>query len=156
MLSSFNSSSGTKDAIARAAANFISSVICVARPSRAPFENTGESYYIVDLIWGNRNVRFNHFCTGLFARSGMISGTGFAMANKIPSRFIEATISSVTIPGAETPTKKSQRRQRHRQDFPSLPDKLVTSIISFCIQFKSLLFLLKIPDLSQSVTSLNP
>ena len=85
----------------------------------------------------------------------MISGTGFAMANKIPSRFIEATISSVTIPGAETPTKMSAPTKASAR-LPSLPDKLVTSIISFCIQFKSLLFLLKIPDLSQSVTSLKP
>ena len=42
-----------------------------------------------------------------FATSGMISGTGFAIAKRMESLFIEATISGVTIFGAETPTKIS-------------------------------------------------
>ena len=43
MLSSFNSSSGTREAIAFAAASFISSVIFAARPSRAPLKIPGKA-----------------------------------------------------------------------------------------------------------------
>ena len=39
--------------------------------------------------------------------SGMISGTGFAIAKIIASLFIDLTISAVTILGADTPTKMS-------------------------------------------------
>ena len=42
-----------------------------------------------------------------FARSGIISGTGFAIAMIIAFSAIDAAISSVTIPGAETPTNIS-------------------------------------------------
>ena len=41
------------------------------------------------------------------AISGMISGTGLAMANIIASLFMEETISAVTMPGADTPTNTS-------------------------------------------------
>ena len=41
------------------------------------------------------------------ARSGIISGVGLAMAKRIASLFIEATISSETMLGAETPRKIS-------------------------------------------------
>ena len=40
---SLNWSSGTREAIALAAANFISSVICFARPSRAPLKIPGKA-----------------------------------------------------------------------------------------------------------------
>ena len=42
-----------------------------------------------------------------FARSGIISGTGFAIAITMALSAIEATISSLTHPGAETPIKIS-------------------------------------------------
>ncbi len=41
------------------------------------------------------------------ASSGIISGTGLAIAKIMASLFMEATISEVTILGAETPTKIS-------------------------------------------------
>ena len=45
-----------------------------------------------------------------FARSGIISGTGFAIASIIRSGAIERTISGVTHPGAETPINTSAPR----------------------------------------------
>ena len=57
-------------------------------------EDARESHHIVHLV-------------GEIAAPGIISGTGFAIAKRIASWFIEATISAVTMPGAETPTKIS-------------------------------------------------
>ena len=39
----------------------------------------------------------------------MISGTGFAIAKRMESLFMEATISWETMPGADTPTKMSEQ-----------------------------------------------
>jgi len=68
--------------------------------------------------------------------SGMISGTGFAIAKRMESLFMEATISGVTIFGAETPTKISAPFNASAS-VPEAFSKFVTSVIFFCIQFKS-------------------
>ena len=47
------------------------------------------------------------FAPAFFARPGMISGTGFDIANTIASLFIVSTICSVTMPGADTPISTS-------------------------------------------------
>ena len=70
-----------------------------------------------------------------FATSGMISGTGLAMANRMESWFMEATISGVTIFGAETPTKISAPFKASAS-VPFWFSRLVTSVIFCCIQFK--------------------
>ena len=93
--------------MALAAASFILSVICFACPSRAPRKMPGNATTL--LTWFGKSLRPvpTTRAPAFFARSGMISGTGLAIANRIASEFMEATISSVTIPGAETPTKIS-------------------------------------------------
>ncbi len=73
-------------------------------PFQSPFENAGESNHIVDLVGEIAAACAYDFCAGFF---GMISGTGFAIAKRMESLFMEATISFVTMPGADTPTKMS-------------------------------------------------
>ncbi len=84
------------------------------------------------------------------ARSGMISGTGFAMANIMASWFMEAAISLVTILGAETPMKMSAPFKASAR-VPVFPSRLVTSIMRSCIQFRPSAPLARMPDLSHMV-----
>ena len=107
MYSAFNSSSETSDAIALAAAIFISSLISDARQSSAPRKMPGNAKTL--LIWLGKSLLPvpTTAAPALIAKSGMISGTGFAIGSTIGFFAIEATISSVTIPGAETPMKMS-------------------------------------------------
>ena len=151
MLSSESSSSGTKDAMALAAASFISSVIWVARPSKAPLKMPGNATTL--LTWLGKSLRPvpTTRAPAFFARSGMISGTGFAMANRMASLFMEATISSVTMPGAETPTKISAPFMASARE-PVSFFGLVTSVIFCCIQFKPSVSLETIPTLSHTTT----
>ena len=85
----------------------------------------------------------------------MISGTGFAMANRMASEFMEATISWETMPGADTPMKMSAPFMASAS-VPVFPSGLVTSIIFSCIQFSPSLFFERMPDLSHRVTLEKP
>ncbi len=69
------------------------------------------------------------------AASGMISGTGLAMAKRMESLFMEATICGVTMPGAETPTKMSAPFMASARE-PVRPSRLVTWTIFCCIQLR--------------------
>ncbi len=60
---------------------------------------------------------------------------GVAIAKRMESRFMEATISGVTIFGAETPTKMSAPFNASAS-VPCRFSRLVTSVIFCCIQFK--------------------
>ncbi len=84
------------------------------------------------------------------AASGMISGTGLAMAKRMASRFMEATISGVTMPGAETPTKISAPFKASAR-VPVFPSRLVTSAIFCCIQFNPSVDRETMPTLSHMV-----
>ena len=77
------------------------------------------------------------------------------MANIIASVFIVCTISAVTMFGAETPTKMSAPTNASA-NFPFIPERLVTSAISFWAQFKSSISFERIPYNPQIVTSLKP
>ena len=65
-----------------------------------------------------------------FATSGIISGTGLAIAKIMASLFIVLTISAETMFGAETPMKISAPTKASAS-FPFWPERLVTSAISF-------------------------
>ena len=80
----------------------------------------------------------------------MISGTGFAMANKMESLFMEETISGVTMPGAETPTKMSAPFRASAR-VPVLPERFVSSAIFSCIQLRPLESFEMIPALSHMI-----
>ena len=150
MLFSFNSSSGTRPAIALAAASFISSVICVARPSNAPLKIPGNATTLFTWFGKSERPVPTTLAPASFARSGMISGTGFAMANRIASLFMEATISLETIFGAETPTKMSAPFNASAS-VPVRSSRFVTSVICCCIQFRFGEFLEMIPLMSHIV-----
>ena len=74
-------SGGTKSARARAAACFIPSVICTAPHGQRAFEQAGKDQHVVDLV-GEVADRPVPTTAAPWARamSGMISGTGLAMA----------------------------------------------------------------------------
>ena len=63
------------------------------------------------------------------ASSGMISGTGLAQAKTIGSAAIVRTMSWVSTPGAETPTKTSAPRTASAS-VPVTPSRLVHVAIS--------------------------
>ena len=106
-MSSLSSLSGTKEAIACAAASFISSVICFARPSNAPLKIPGKATTLLTWLGKSERPVPTTLAPAFLARSGIISGVGLAMAKRIASLFIEATSSSETMLGAETPMKIS-------------------------------------------------
>lgn len=79
---SLSSSSGTRFEMARAAASFISSVICVARPSRAPLNMPGKAITLFTWLGKSERPVPTTFAPAAFATSGMISGTGLAIAKE--------------------------------------------------------------------------
>ena len=100
-------SGGTKSARARAAACFIPSVICTAPQDSAPLNRPGKTSTL--LIWLGKSDRPVPTTAAPWARamSGIISGTGLAMARRMGSLAMDSTISPVTRPGRETPMKTS-------------------------------------------------
>ena len=63
------------------------------------------------------------------ARSGMISGTGLAMGNRMGLGAMERTISSVTAPGEDTPMNTSAPFSTSARE-PALRSRLVRAAIS--------------------------
>ena len=137
--------------MAKAAASFISSVIWEARPSKAPLKMPGKATTL--LTWLGKSLRPvpTTLAPAAFAASGRISGTGFAMANKMESLFMEETISGVTILGAETPIKISAPLKASARE-PVSWLGLVISVIFCCIQFSPSVVLSKMPTLSHMMT----
>ncbi len=136
--------------MAFAAASFISSVICVARPSRAPLKIPGKATTLLTWLGKSLLPVPTTLAPAAFAASGMISGTGFAMAKRMASWFMEATISGVTILGAETPTKISAPLRASARVPVSLPG-FVTSVIFSCIQLSPRVLFERIPALSHII-----
>lgn len=85
ILTSLTSSSGTRLAIASAAASFISSVICLARPSRAPLKIPGNAITLFTWLGKSERPVPTTLAPAALATSGIISGTGLAIANIIAS-----------------------------------------------------------------------
>ena len=95
------------------------------------------------------------FAPAFFARSGMISGMGFDIANTIASLFMDAIISSVTMPGADTPMNTSALSMASF----SVPVRLVlfvSSLISFFAGLRSVLSFDIMPRLSHRMMSPAP
>ena len=109
------------------------------------------------LIWFGKSLRPVEITAAppAFASSGKISGVGFAQAKMIAFSFMVWTISFVTMPGAETPTKISAPFKASAK-VPEAFFKLVTFAISFCIQFKFSESFEMIPLISHIVMSLKP
>ena len=95
------------DAMAFAAAIFISRLMSLARTSSAPRKMPGNARRL--LTWFGKSERpvQTMRAPACFASAGMISGVGFAIAMMTASSFIERTMSSVTQPATETPMKTS-------------------------------------------------
>ena len=68
------------------------------------------------------------------ASSGKISGVGLAQAKMMGSRFMDWTISVVTVPGAETPMNTSAPTSSSARE-PDFFSRFVTWAISSLIQF---------------------
>ena len=109
------------------------------------------------LIWLGKSLRPvpTTFAPAAFARSGMISGTGLAMANTMASGFMEATISWETVPGADTPMKTSALFMASAS-VPVSPSGLVMSSIFFCIQLRRSLSRERIPALAHRTMLVKP
>ena len=153
--SALNSSGLTRLAIAFAAASFISVVISFTLASNAPLNIPGNTNTL--FIWfGKSDLPVpTTFAPAFFARSGIISGVGFAIAKIIASLFIDWTIASLTIPGAETPinisafTNASFNKPFSLFGFV-LSDNLTFASSSFCVSGSN------IPSLSQTTIFLAP
>ena len=85
----------------------MASLISPARTSSAPRNTPGKARTL--LIWLGKSLRPvpTTAAPAALASSGIISGTGLAMGKRMGSPAIERTISAVSSPGAETPTKRS-------------------------------------------------
>ena len=107
MYSAFSSSSLTRPASASAAAIFISSLMSLARTSSAPRKMPGNAETL--LIWLGKSLRPvpTTAAPASLARSGMISGVGLAMGNRMAPGAMVLTISGVKRPGALTPRNTS-------------------------------------------------
>ena len=123
-------------AIALAAAIFISSLISRARTSRAPRKIPGNPRTLFTWLGKSDLPVAMILAPAFLARSGMISGTGFAMAKTMGSSAIDLTISSDTIPGAETPMNTSAPPMASASD-PVLPLGLVILAISIFEELRS-------------------
>ena len=101
------SSGATMSARAWAAAYFMPSVICTAPQDKAPLNRPGKTSTL--LIWLGKSDRPVPTTAAPWARasSGMISGTGLAMARITESLAIVSTMAPVTRPGRETPMNTS-------------------------------------------------
>ena len=82
-------------------------MISDARTSKAPRNTPGKASTL--LIWLGKSLRPvpTTAAPASFARSGMISGVGLAMGNRMGSFAMERTMSWVTSPGADTPMNTS-------------------------------------------------
>ena len=134
ILVSVISLSGIRVARAREAAAFMFSVIREARQSRAPRKMPGNASRL--FIWLGKSERPVPTIRAppASASSGMISGVGFAIGMTIASFAIPATISRVTIPGAETPINTSAPRMASAR-VPLSSPRLVIFAISAAAGF---------------------
>ena len=78
-----------------------------ALTSNAPRKIPGKASTL--LIWFGKSLLPvpTTAAPAFFARSGIISGTGFAIGKRIGFSAMDFTISSVTAPGADTPINTS-------------------------------------------------
>ena len=155
MKSSQSSSLETRAASASAAASFISSVMRVARASRAPLKMPGKATTL--LIWFGKSERPVPTTRAPASRatSGMISGTGLAMAKTAASGAMAATISPVTMFGADTPTKTSAPLSASAS-VPSTSSRFVHCSISRWASVAPSVRELMMPLISQSTRCLIP
>ena len=127
----------------------------LARQSSAPRKMPGNASTL--LIWLGKSLLPvpTTAAPASFARSGMISGVGFAIAKMIASLFMLCTISLLTQPAAEIPRKTSAPTIASAS-LPVLCSRLVISAISrlTALSFSSPLQMM--PLLSHMVMCLTP
>ena len=113
----------------------------VARPSRAPFENIPRGCHRCSPDWGNHCVRFLPTRAPLrllVTSGGMISAYGIGHGEQDGiTWFVEATISGVTMLGADTPMKISAPLQSILPEIRSRCFKFGYSVIFSVSSFKT-------------------
>jgi len=90
-----------------AASNLCSSVIFTTLFSKAPLNIPGNTSTLFNWLGKSERHVATILAQAFLAKSGIISGVGFAIAKIIGSGFIDFTISSVSTHGAETQIKTS-------------------------------------------------